>query len=114
MMYTVVFNVIKYSTTLSKIKRKTIFSKKFLQKSLLPFATVNLMKSCKIEIHLKTSIYILHPIHFRWRIQIKLSSVDKQIAAREFGIAREVDAKFAETGFVAGSRKMGNVHLTTG
>lgn len=42
-MCTVVFNIIKYSTILNKIKRKTIFTKKILQKSLLTFATENLM-----------------------------------------------------------------------
>ena len=44
----------------------------------------------------------------------KRNSVNKQIAARKFGVAGKIDAKLAETGFISGSRKMRNVHLATG
>ena len=43
-----------------------------------------------------------------------LQSVDEKIAAGEFRIAGQIDSKFAETGFIAGGRQMGNMHLTAG
>lgn len=66
----------------------------------------------------KTSVLKFHKKHFPpvrlHRTGRKRNSVNKQIAARKFGVAGKIDAKLAETGFISGSRKMRNVHLATG